>query len=221
MQLTAVLTAVPTTAIVLCLDRQQRDSEQSRARVAHVDPPQRRELHERHGAAHGHGQRGRDHAIDGTSDTATDSDTSVVLPEGTVPFETALFEMDSEADFSALFPDAIFGTSLGFWRFDDGASTQSADTGPGTNNVSPFVHTETTSSVQATVESNGIADFGSVPDQVLRILRLRLSIQGLFGDGTEGLQIQHRASGTDAWSEAGFVYGWDYQELRTRGYDHR
>ena len=148
-------------------------------------------------------------------------DESTVPPPTTSPLavtildpadETALFEFNSAADFSAVFPDAVFANNLGRWRFDTGGSTASPNTGPAANNVSPFVHTETSQSVQATVESNGIADFGIVPDQAGRTLHLRLAIQGTFGDGTEGLQIQHRAVSTDAWSEAGFVHGWVYQD---------
>ena len=147
-------------------------------------------------------------------------DESTVPPPTTSPLavtildpadETALFEFNSAADFSAVFPDAVFANNLGRWRFDTGGSTASPNTGPGSNNVSPFVHTETSQAVQATVESNGIADFGSVPDEDGLTLHLRLSIQGTFGDGTEGLQIQHRAVSTDAWSEAEFVHGWVYQ----------
>ena len=67
-----------------------------------------------------------------------------------------------------------------------------------------------------TVEANGIAEFDTVPAGHSRVLRVRVCIQGAFGDGREGLQIQSRPSG-GAWTEAGFIHGWEYRNDWTVG----
>ena len=78
------------------------------------------------------------------------------------------------------------------------------------------MHTETSGATNLQeAETRGIAVFGEVPGQVGRTLHLRLCIQGVFGDGTEGLEVQQRASDLDAWTQAGFVHGWDYSDSRS------
>ena len=119
---------------------------------------------------------------------------------------------------SGKFTGAFTGETLGDrggWTYDAAGSTTSASTGPGTNNTLSYMHTETsnTGGILATdtdIENRGIAIFATVPNQVRRQLKLRLCIQGEFGDGTEGVQIEHRASNSDAWSQAGFIHGWAY-----------
>ena len=131
--------------------------------------------------------------------------------------QSAVVAIDAESDFTAAFPAAGLGTTTGLWRFDAGGSSQSTGTGPGGNNALAFMHTETSGGgTLADRESNGLAAFGSVPAQSSRILHLRLAIQGPFGDGTEGLLIEHRAAG-GAWAEAGFVHGWAYAADYTAG----
>ena len=84
--------------------------------------------------------------------------------------ETTLIQIDAEADFTDAFTDEQLGTSAGLWRFDDGGSTVTSNTGPGSNNVSPFMHTETSATTTlATAEVNGIASFADVPDGVSRV----------------------------------------------------
>ena len=127
--------------------------------------------------------------------------------------ETTPVIFTSQAIFEAAFPDAGLGNASGNWLFDDGGSTGSAGTGPGSNNILEFMHTETSGvSDLATAETQGIAPFADVPDQAGRILHLRMCIQGRFLDGAEGMQIQHRASDGDAWVQAGFAYGWIYDD---------
>ena len=132
-----------------------------------------------------------------------------------------LRQFGSQSAFTDVFA-ATFGTSdNGRWQADSGGSTTSSDTGPGTNNVLAFVHTETSGSSEdvTTLENNGIATMAAaeIPDQADRTLRLRLCIQGQFGDGTEGMRIDERAADGDVWAEAGFVHGWDYGSAYVSG----
>ena len=132
-----------------------------------------------------------------------------------------LRQFGSQSAFTDVFA-ATFGTSdNGRWQADSGGSTTSSDTGPGTNNVLAFVHTELSGSSEdvTTLENNGIATMAAaeIPDQADRTLRLRLCIQGQFGDGTEGMRIDERAAGGDVWAEAGFVHGWDYGSAYVSG----
>ena len=131
--------------------------------------------------------------------------------------QSAVVAIDAESDFTAAFPAAGLGTTMGLWRFDAVGSSQSTGTGPGANNALAFAHTETSGGGSlTTIESNGLAAFGSIPAQSSRMLHLRLAIQGPFGDGTEGLLIEHRAAG-GVWAEAGFVHGWAYAGDYTAG----
>ena len=126
---------------------------------------------------------------------------------------STLIEINTEADFTAAFPDAVLGSSDGRWLFDTGGSTGSGSTGPGSNNTLAFMHTETSGASDAdTAGGNGIAAFADLPDQAARTLHLRVCIQGDFGDGTEGLRIQQRAAAGDPWTEAGFIYGWTFSD---------
>lgn len=128
--------------------------------------------------------------------------------------------VSNQAQFEALFgPRPQWNRQTdGHWRSDSGGSTGSANTGPGTNNALAFVHTETSgSSDLATIQTNGIAQFVSLPDAPGRLLKMRLCIQGNFGDGTEGLEVQHRAGAGDAWKQAGMIHGWGYSNARTTG----
>ena len=122
-------------------------------------------------------------------------------------------QIDQESDFTSAFPDAELGTNAGYWRFDPGGSSASGNTGPGTNNVLAFMHTETSgSSGETDTEDNGIAVFGSVPSGPNRRLSLRVCIQGDFGDGTEGLAVQSRAANGDEWIDILHIYGWEYRD---------
>ena len=49
----------------------------------------------------------------------------------------------TQSAFTAQFPGANTGTSDGRWNFEASGSSQTASTGPGTNNTLPFMHTET------------------------------------------------------------------------------
>ena len=124
----------------------------------------------------------------------------------------------SLADLLAAFTaDIQTGTSGGRWRFDPGGSTQTSSTGPGTNNGLDFVHTETSGGSLTGAEAAGLAEFATVPAETGRMLHLRLCIQGAFGDGTEGLEIQQRASADDAWAMVTLITGWLYSDSRIAG----
>ena len=122
-----------------------------------------------------------------------------------------------EADFTTAFPHAAIGRD-GRWAFDAGQSTGSSLTGPGVNNALTFMHTETSGSgTVQTYQERGLVQFATVPAQMGRVLHLRVCIQGEFGDGVEGLRVQHRASGDDPWTQAGFITGWAYSDSHTKG----
>ena len=126
-----------------------------------------------------------------------------------------LHDFDGLGDFTDLFPDAQTGNQAGTWRFDTGGSTGSTGTGPGTNNVLPFMHTETSGTDPfTTVEMRGVAtmDPAAIPTEAGRTLHIRACIQGGFADGTEGLEIQERAGDGDPWVIAGFIHGWAYSD---------
>ena len=76
-----------------------------------------------------------------------------------------------------------------------------------------FVHTETSSvgSLSA-AEIEGIAEFASVPAETGRKLHIRLCIQGVFGDGSEGMEIQQRADSGDDWAIVELIEGWAFQD---------
>ena len=124
-----------------------------------------------------------------------------------------LHQFTTLAAFTTLFPDAITDMDRGSWDFDSGRSTFSSNTGPGENNGNHFgfVYTETSGSSDiAEVEANGLAIMSAteIPVQTSRTLRIRACVQGLFGDGVEGLQIQHRVGSGGSWTLAAFIHGW-------------
>ena len=127
-------------------------------------------------------------------------------------------EFASLADFLAAFTaDVETGTSGGRWKFDAGGSSTSGNTGPGTNNGLSFMHTETSGGALTGVEAAGIAEFAAVPTETGRMLHMRLCIQGVFGDGTEGLEVQQRAGDSDPWAMVALIAGWPYSDSRTTG----
>ena len=128
---------------------------------------------------------------------------------------TAVISFDAQSDFADAFDGEQFGTDTGLWNFDSDGSTFSSGTGPGTNNISAFVYTETSGISQSNVDEavdNGIVRFASIPNGINRMLNMRLCIQGAFADGAEGLQIQHRADAASEWLESGFIHGWQYDD---------
>ena len=139
------------------------------------------------------------------------------LTEGT-PRSPMTTEFDAESDFTGAFSGAMTGTNEGLWRFQT-TGTPTANTGPGDNNTLAFMHTETSGATPDeidTIEDNGIAEFDTVPTGASRVLRLRLCIQGNFGDGREGLKVETRPTG-GSWTEAAFIHGWAYSDTRTVG----
>lgn len=147
------------------------------------------------------------------------SDSTTAEPVASIQITTDAVVFTSQQVFTDNFDDEIIGTSLGRWRYDSSAgSTATGSTGPGTNNSLTFIHTETSGSGTVEVmEANGDVSFATVPAGTDRVLHMRLCIQGEFGGGIEGLQVNHRASGTDAWSEAEFIHGWDYSNTYSAG----
>ena len=69
------------------------------------------------------------------------------------------------------------------------------------------------------MQINGQAEFAAVPAQTNRTLTLRMCIQGTpFSlSATSGMHIQHRASSSDSWVDAGLIRGWAYLGLRNVG----
>lgn len=126
----------------------------------------------------------------------------------------------SMAAFVAAFDGVQQGSTNGLWLFGSDGSTASGGTGPGGNNEDAFVHTETSSATDAaTLQTNGTCTMKPtmIPTGTDRTLRLRACIQGQFGDGREGLEVQHRASDSDAWAEAGFIHGWAFSDTYETG----
>ena len=156
-------------------------------------------------------------AVDGTSATASDTESFTTLNVVSTGLgDETLFT--SLTILTSVFTDVQTGSSGGRWRYDSGGSSASAGTGPGSNNSLSFVHTETSStsiSQQAVAETRGLLVFASLPDETGRELHLRLSIQGGFGDGTEGLRVEYQEAGSQAWIEAEFFHGWDFSNSYT------
>ena len=124
-----------------------------------------------------------------------------------------LHSFDVLGDFTALFPDASTISAQGTWRYEFTGTTGSINTGPGTNNMLPFVHTETSGSNPIPdVELRGVAHMAvaDIPSETSRTLHIRACIQGDFGDGVEGLIVRERASDGDPWTVAGTIHGWAY-----------
>ena len=128
--------------------------------------------------------------------------------------------LDSLADLQAAFDNVTVGSDGGRWRAVASGSTATAETGPGSNNILGFVHTETSGTDDISLlESRGIIDMQSdeIPDGFNRMLNVRLCIQGDFGDGTEGLQILTRVDDAGTWVEAAFIYGWAFNNSYVQG----
>ena len=155
-------------------------------------------------------------ANDSNSSPWSDSSTATPLPLQMLSTEAVVFT--SQQQFTDAFEDEIIGTTNGQWAFDSTGSTSSGNTGPGTNNSLTFMHTETSSGTsEQAMEANGDIMFAILPTGISRTLHMRLCIQGQFGNGQEGLQVNHRARETDAWAEAGFIHGWDYSDTYSAG----
>ena len=129
------------------------------------------------------------------------------------PVLGTLYNFDTLNDFTALFPDALTTNAQGTWRYEFTGTTGSVNTGPGTNNMLSFVHTETSGSNPIPdVELRGVAhmDAAAIPSETGRTLHIRACIQGDFGDGVEGLIVRERASDSDPWVVADAIHGWAY-----------
>ena len=136
------------------------------------------------------------------------------MPQGPL-----LAPTDDFADWTAIFPDAQSGNG-GRWDQEDSGSTPSSATGPGSNNVLAFAHTETSSAGTAEEAGNaGTVEMAAahIPDEQTRVLRVRLCIQGDFGSGSEGLSVQARAAAGDEWAQAAFATGWPFSNSRVEG----
>ena len=154
-------------------------------------------------------------ANDSNSSPWSDSSTATPVPLQMLSTEAVVFT--SQQQFTDAFEDETI-SNAGGWQFDNSGSTSSTNTGPGTNNSLTFMHTETSgSSIVSTLEGNGATMFATLPTGTGRTLHMRLCIQGEFGNGTEGLQVNHRARAADAWTEADFIHGWDYSDDHDMG----
>ena len=129
-------------------------------------------------------------------------------------------EITKSSDIAKYFTaDSISSNNAGTWIYDSSGSSASGNTGPGSNNVLGFMHTETSGANynEGTWQDNGIAQFKSVPTKSNRILRLRVCVQGDFNDGTEGLRVQHRATGSGGWTTITTIRGWDLNNSYVSG----
>ena len=130
------------------------------------------------------------------------------------------WRFDTLAAFETYFTVEV-GTSNGEWRFDTGGSTASSQTGPGTNNVDPFVHTETSSnSGETALEMNGLAVvLDDASNAVLhdRDIVIRYCMQGAFDlDPLQSLRFQGRTGG-GAWTNIASMHGWTYSSQYVDG----
>ena len=133
-----------------------------------------------------------------------------------------LAAFDSLAAFDDVFDRTLAGSSNGGWIFRGGGSTLSNNTGPHTSNLLPFVSTETSGSSVLVFAENGIATMQAddIPAGFHRMLRLRLCIQGTFGDGAEGLRVQTRSDrDIDDWSTV--RPGFEAEDITVRGWLYR
>ena len=155
------------------------------------------------------------------SGTAIEAEGSLSDATGTVPAAETVTVMSSQTAFEDAFNGGNIGLTQGRWRFDSGGTSATSNTGPGTNNPLSFsfMHTEASGGgTEQQFEDNGTVSFADLPVGTNRTVRLRLCIQGQFGDGDEGVQIEHRTTvGSGAWTEAAFIHGWAYTNSYGQG----
>ena len=157
----------------------------------------------------------------GNDESLTSAATAAVIAADVTPPATAFdWRFDTLAAFETYFTVEV-GTSNGDWRFDTGGSTASSQTGPGTNNVDPFVHTETSSnSGETALEMNGLAVvLDDASNAVLhdRDIVIRYCMQGDFDESPlQSFRFQGRTGG-GAWTNIASMHGWDYFGIRSMG----
>ena len=107
-----------------------------------------------------------------------------------LPFE---WVFNNLAALTMLFDRASELNNQGAWAADSGGSTPTNNTGPTSNNVLPFVHTETTNGDQADHDDNGVLAAKEDTFDVIRNrdIVFRYAAYGDFGVG-DGLVVQGR-----------------------------
>ena len=134
-----------------------------------------------------------------------------------------ILRLDSIADLDMIFDREDTGSDRGAWRIDSGGTTESSNTGPGTNSVGRYVYSEA-SGVGLSIfiqENSKLTVKSSVMTQWVgtnRAMLFRAAIQGNgWVDTGEGLQIRGRASSSDTWVEIILIQGWSYSDNYTIG----
>ena len=148
---------------------------------------------------------------DGTSTFATDL---------SVTTNTAPVQMSNLAAFTGAFTGETTGTTGGRWRADTGGSVITGNTGPGTNNTLPFVHTETsTPGTVSQLETNGLAEIATIPSGTNRQLRLRVCLQTDSSSFSlaDGLAVETTTDSGSTWTELDKLGFWLYRDDRTTG----
>lgn len=123
------------------------------------------------------------------------------------------YRFDTYAALQGFATFAEGSAAAGRWAVDQGGSTQSSNTGPGTNSDGPYAHTETSSSTFTEIGDNSPLNLdveSNWPAATGRVLRLRCAIMGAFdGDPPEGLVVQGMVTG-GAWEDISLIRGWSY-----------
>ena len=138
-----------------------------------------------------------------------------------IPDATRLGNLDA---LDAIFRRQDTGRINGAWQPDSGGTTVSGGTGPGTNSAGPYVHSESSSSLDPDIPlTSTLTALPKVMSSWVgngRVLFLRASIQGngtYPNDGASGLQIQGRVTNNDVWTTIDLLEGWAYSNSLTPG----
>ena len=123
--------------------------------------------------------------------------------------------LDSIADLDSFF-DRASANARGAWILRDSGTTQSSDTGPGTNSGGPYVFSETSSGNAIDIPPGSTLTVNTTTMSawtgIGRILALRASIAGAFiNSSSSGLSVQGRVSAADNFAEIELLEGWAYE----------
>ena len=158
----------------------------------------------------------------GNDESQTSAATATVIAaDVTPPAPDFNWRFDTLAAFETYFTVET-GASNGDWRFDSDGSTASSQTGPGTNNADPFVHTEVSSnSGETALEMNGLAVvLDDASNAVLhdRDIVIRYCMQGVFDlDPLQSLRFQGRNRRGRVDEHRQPLHGWTYSSQYDAG----
>ncbi len=112
------------------------------------------------------------------------------------------------------------GSRDGLWEIIASGSTTSVSTGPGGNSGGPYAATDASGGSFSEIGDNSEFDLdveASWPSATGRVLRLRLCLQGQYGDSPdEGLMVQGMVDG-GSWEDIELIRGWGHNNTRTAG----